>query len=160
MRSAIVALGLLLAGGSAAATELPDLTWMAGSWRLDKDGVTTRETWLTPLGGTMAGVTQTNRPGRPAEVEFATISVEPTGVTFTARPRGQTATPFVMRPGGSDHVVFENPKHDFPQRVIYRRCGADLCARIEGDLLGRAKAVEWRYRRERSRSYMAGGRLD
>lgn len=156
MRSAMVALGLLVVtGGAATATELPDLAWMAGSWRLEKDGVTTRETWLSPLGGTMAGVTQTNRPGRPAEVEFATISVEPAGVTFTARLKGQAATSFVLRRGASDHVVFENPKHDFPQRVIYRRCGADLCARIEGELSGQPKALEWRYRRELPRSYMS-----
>lgn len=159
MRSAIVGLSLLLAGEASAAmtaTELPDLSWMAGSWRLERDGVVTRETWLAPLGGTMAGVTQTNRPGRPVEVEFATISVEPAGVTFTARPRGQAATPFILQPGGSDHVVFENSKHDYPQRVIYHRCGADLCARIEGDVQGRPKAIEWRYRREGPNSHIAG----
>ena len=154
MRSAMVALGLLLAGDAAAA-ELPDLAWMAGSWRLEKDGVVTRETWLAPLGGTMAGVTQTNRPGRAAEVEFATISVEPVGVTFTARLKNQAPTPFVLKPGRGDHVVFENPRHDFPQRVIYRRCGADLCARIEGVVNGDLKAMEWRYHRERARNYMS-----
>lgn len=154
MRSVMVALGLLLAG-EAAATELPDLEWMAGSWRLEKNGVVTRETWLSPLGGTMAGITQTNRPGRPADVEFATISVEPAGVTFTARLKGQPPTPFLLRPGGGDHVVFENPRHDFPQRVIYRRCGADLCARIEGEVRGEPKALEWRYHRERTRNYMS-----
>lgn len=154
MRRVMLALGLLLAGDAAAA-ELPDLSWMAGSWRLDRDGVVTRETWLSPLGGTMAGVTQTNRPGKPVEVEFATISAEPEGVTFTARPKGQTPTPFVLRPGKGDHVVFENPKHDFPQRVIYRRCGADLCARVEGEMIGGPKVLEWRYRRERTKSYMS-----
>jgi hypothetical protein len=155
MRSAIVAVGLLLAG-QASATELPDLVWMAGTWRLEKDGVVTRETWLSPLGGTMAGVTQTNRPGRPAHVEFATISAEPSGVTFTARPKGQAPTAFVLKPSDDGQVVFENPKHDFPQRVIYRRCGADLCARIEGTVRGESWTKDWRYRRELSRNYLSG----
>lgn len=146
MRGVILALGVL-AAGEAAAAELPDLSWMAGGWQLEKDGVVTRETWLAPLGGTMAGVTQTDRPGRPVEVEFATISLEPTGVTFTARVKNQAPTAFVLQPGADGEAVFENLRHDFPQRVIYRRCGPDLCARIEGTVRGELRAVEWRYRR-------------
>lgn len=147
---------LSLAAAPAAAADLPDLSWMAGSWRLDKPGVTTRETWLAPMGGTMAGVTQTNWPDRPASVEFATITAESTGVVFTARVKGQTPTAFTLKSRERDQVVFENPRHDFPQRVIYRRCGADLCARIEGMVRGELKSTDWRYHRDRSRNYISG----
>ena len=34
---------------------------------------------------------------------------------------------------------------EFPKRVIYRRCGADLCARIEGKAGGKTKGIDWRY---------------
>jgi hypothetical protein len=151
MRGAIVMVGLFLAT-EACATEpagLESLAWMAGAWTMEKDGVTTRETWLSPMGGTMAGVTQTNRPGRAADVEFATISNEPAGVTFTARVKGQPPTPFVLKPSADGEAVFENLKHDFPQRVIYRRCESDMCARIEGVVRSQPRALEWRYRRER-----------
>lgn len=151
MRRVMVALGLMLAGEAEAAEPagLSSLAWMAGAWRMEKGEVITRETWLAPLGGTMAGVTQTNRPGRAAEVEFVTISVEPAGVTFVARVKNQAPTPFTLKPGPADEAVFENLQHDFPQRVIYRRCEADLCARIEGTVRGEARSLEWRYRRER-----------
>jgi hypothetical protein len=33
--------------------------------------------------------------------------------------------------------------------VIYRRCGADLCARIEGTLDGKLQGRDWRYARLR-----------
>jgi hypothetical protein len=120
---------------------------MAGSWIEEKDGVTTREVWLAPMGGAMAGATQTNRPGRRPTVEHAKITAEPGGLTYTALVGGQPPTPFLLRPGPEGEATFENSAHDFPQRVIYRRCGDDLCARIEGTIGGKLHGQDWRYRR-------------
>jgi hypothetical protein len=53
----------------------------------------------------------------------------------------------VLKPGKPGQAVFENLAHDFPQRVIYRRCDADLCARIEGTVGGQVQGIDWRYRR-------------
>ena len=141
---AMVAAAALLADGAA---DVGKLAWMAGTWIQEKDGTTTRETWLAPLGGVMGGVGQTNRPGRKPFVEHMTISAEPAGVTFTPNFPGQPPVAFVLKPGGDGEAVFENPAHDFPQRVIYRPCGADLCARIEGVAGGAPKFQEWRYTR-------------
>jgi Domain of unknown function (DUF6265) len=148
MRAALISLALVMAGSAQAApADVDRLSWMAGAWMREADGVVTRETWLAPLGGVMAGVSQANRPGRKAQVEFGTITDEPGGVTFTARVEGQAPTPFVLKPGGPDEAVFENLTHDFPQRVIYRRCGEDLCAAIEGTLGGKLETQTWRYHR-------------
>ncbi len=44
--------------------------------------------------------------------------------------------------------MFENPAHDFPQRVIYRRLGADaVTGRIEGQIGGQARSVDFPYKR-------------
>jgi hypothetical protein len=146
-----LALLVLLWGSPAAADPADDvakLAWLAGSWISEADGVVTRETWLAPLGGAMVGANQANRPGRRPFVEHMTITAEPVGATFTAFIQGQPPTAFVLRPGGADgEAVFENPTHDFPQRVIYRRCDADLCARIDGTVGGKARTQEWRFRR-------------
>jgi hypothetical protein len=136
-------LGLLAAAVIAA----PDFSWMVGTWSETKDGTTTREMWMPPLDGAMSGVTQTNAGGKLVSVEVASITSEPAGVTFTARPQGQPPTAFVLKPGKAGEAVFENLAHDFPQRVIYRRCGPDLCARIEGTMNGKAQGMDWRYRR-------------
>ena len=147
-RTAIAAAALLLAATPAAAGPAgADLAWMAGSWIQEEDGVTTRETWLAPLGGAMAGVGQTTRPDGKTSFEFMSITTEAAGPTFTARIEGQTPTPFVLKPGPAGVAVFENLDHDFPQRVIYRQCGQDLCGRIEGVVDGEAQAIDWRYRR-------------
>jgi hypothetical protein len=145
-RSIIVTIALLaFSPVQAAPADVDRLGWIAGDWILEEDGTVTRETWLPPLGGAMAGVTQTNRPGQPPTIEFATITDEPAGVTFTARVSGEPPTAFVLRSDSDIEAVFENQEHDFPQRVIYRRCEEDLCARIEGVVDGTLKNQEWRY---------------
>ncbi|MDP3868470.1 DUF6265 family protein [Phenylobacterium sp.] len=133
----------ILAGAVIAAPV--DLAWMSGSWTHEKDGVVTRETWLAPLGGAMSGAGQTNRPGRPARSEFMTITVGPAGLTFTAYVDGQPPTPFVAIASDPGSAVFENRAHDFPQRVMYRRCGENLCAGIEGVVAGKPRAEHWTY---------------
>ncbi|MDP2011744.1 MAG: DUF6265 family protein [Phenylobacterium sp.] len=133
----------ILAGAVIAAPV--DLAWMSGSWTHEKDGVVTRETWLAPLGGAMSGAGQTNRPGRPARSEFMTITVGPQGLTFTAYVDGQPPTPFVAIASDPGSAVFENRAHDFPQRVMYRRCGENLCAGIEGVVAGKPRAEHWTY---------------
>jgi hypothetical protein len=130
-----------------AAAEVAGLDWMAGTWVQEKAGGAVREMWLAPRDGAMAGVTLTTRPGKPPVVEYAKITVEPAGATFTALVGTQPPTPFVLPPGKAGEAVFENKAHDFPQRVFYRRCGADLCAGIEGTLNGKLEREEWRYRR-------------
>jgi hypothetical protein len=43
-------------------------------------------------------------------------------------------------------ITFSNPAHDFPQRIIYRRAGADsLHARIEGTRNGQPRGVDYAY---------------
>jgi len=143
---------LLLCAAPAAASvpvAVADLSWMSGDWMQEAEGKTVRETWMPPYQGSMAGVGQTHRPGKPARTEFMTITTLPGGVTFTAYVGGQPPTPFVLKPGRPGEAVFENLAHDFPQRVIYRQCDADLCARIEGRVDGELKGTDWRYRRTR-----------
>lgn len=155
MKALIIALAIGSAvtgspGLAAAATTatVADLGWMAGTWVQERNGVTTREVWLSPMGGAMAGLTQTNRAGRPVQIEYASITTSDKGPVFTAIVGGQGPTAFILKPGSTDTLVFENPQHDFPQRVIYRRCEADLCARIEGAMDGKPASMDWRYRRQ------------
>lgn len=142
---ALAAAATVLASGA----DVASLGWLAGTWTQAKDGRTVREMWLPPQEGAMAGVTLTTRPGNPAVAEFAKITLEPAGVTYTAIVGRQPPTPFVLKSAGPGEVVFENLEHDFPQRVFYRRCGRDLCAGIEGMVKGRREREEWRYTRVR-----------
>jgi hypothetical protein len=152
MRSLPIVLSVLALADVAQAAPAGDvqaLSWLAGSWVQRGENLTVREIWTVPQDGAMAGASQTNRTGKKPFVEFMTITAEPAGATFTARIEGQPPTPFVLKPGPPDEATFENLAHDFPQRVIYRRCGQDLCARIEGTVNGKPQRQDWRYTRER-----------
>ncbi len=47
-------------------------------------------------------------------------------------------TDFLMLEANSDSVVFENPKHNFPKRIVYRRIGTDS---LELSVIGTAHEV-------------------
>ena len=52
--------------------------------------------------------------------------------TYHAQPGGRAPTAFKRSDGGAQWVRFENPAHDFPQRIEYRRDGDLLNAVISG----------------------------
>jgi hypothetical protein len=51
--------------------------------------------------------------------------------------------------GVSRTLVFENPEHDFPQEVGYRRSGDALLAWIRGTQEGKDRRIEFPYVRAR-----------
>jgi len=144
----MLAAALAAAAVAGGAQDVGKLAWMAGAWSETRNGVVTRETWLAPLGGAMSGATQTNRPGKPVVHEFETITTGADGaVAYTPIIRGVEPTPFALLRGRDGEAVFERASDEFPKRVIYRKCGADLCARIEGVVAGKLQGKDWRYSR-------------
>jgi hypothetical protein len=122
------------------------LAWMAGAWVGRAGGVETEEHWLPPKGGNMLGLNRSIRAGRPAGFEFLRIAATTNGVSYFASPQGRPPTEFPLKEAGERSVIFENSKHDFPQRIIYRlEDGRVLHARIEGTLNGSPRSQEWRW---------------
>ena len=45
--------------------------------------------------------------------------------------------------------IFENKEHDFPQRIVYENQGKkEMLASIEGELNGKSRKSEFRYKRQ------------
>lgn len=144
MKLLLAALAAFQAAAAPAPAE-PDLDWLAGYWLSCEDGVEVSETWSNRRGGIMLGGSITI--GDDAfGWEQARIEAEEEGLTFHAQPRNQPVAAFRLVRSGPAEAVFENPAHDFPQRVIYRRDGDRLIGRIEGMSGGREQAMEWHYR--------------
>lgn len=142
MRQAVAIAAALLAIGSKA--EAQDLSWMAGYWLSCSADQEVSETWSDPRADVMLGTTFTLRGGQPSW-EYARIGRSGEGFSFFAQPTGQAAAEFRATEMSARHVVFENPTHDFPQRVIYRRTGDRLTGKIEGTINGAAQSAEWHY---------------
>ena len=138
----------VLAAGQAATTT--DLAFMTGCWRLEANGRTIEEHWLAPSGGSLMGVSRTVAAGKTVEYEFLQIRDLPAGLTYIAKPSGQPEASFTLLSKTADEVVFENPTHDFPQRIRYRRAGPDaLHARIEGQMKGQQRGMDFSFTRAR-----------
>jgi hypothetical protein len=133
---------------SATATDISELAWMAGNWIGTQDGLEMEEYWQAPKGNTMLGLHRDVAGGRTVSFEFLRIEATTDGITYWASPRGRPATPFSLTELKGERVVFENAKHDFPQRIIYwiSDDGA-LHAKIQGMLKGKPASEEWTWRR-------------
>jgi hypothetical protein len=126
------------------------LVWLAGNWRMERNGRLIDEQWMTPAGGVMLGMTRTVAKGRLVEYEFVQIREGPGGDLFyIAQPSGQKETSFQIKSLSDTAVVFENQLHDFPQRVSYSLLAdGSLLAAIEGQGPdGQLKRVEFPYQR-------------
>ena len=139
---------LALAAPAALAGEIERLGWMAGSWASDSAGVRIEEHWAAPLGGMMIGMHREISNGRASAFEFFRIVESDSGIVYLASPGGRPATPFPLKSLGERSVVFENPAHDFPARLIYwlDETGS-LQARAEGTIRGQASSEAWRWSR-------------
>lgn len=150
MRSRVpgIALLVLAFSGSAAlaAPDLKSLAWMAGTWTGVADGVEMEEVWIAPKAQSMLGLHPDAATSRTVSFEFLRIEATADAITYWASPNGRPATPFKLVEGGQKRVVFENPEHDFPRRILYWK-GDDgsLHARIEGTRAGKSASEEWRW---------------
>lgn len=93
----------------------------------------------------MLGLSRTVKGGKTVAHEFMQIrETAPGKLAYIAMPSGQATTTFALVQASANHAVFEDPAHDFPQRVIYRRDGDTILnARIEGTLNGKAKGIDF-----------------
>lgn len=97
----------------------------------------------------MLGVGRTVKNGKTVEFEFMHIRNNTDGkLVYIALPSGQRETTFTLSALADGAVTFENPQHDFPQRVIYRRLPGDrLAARIEGARGGKERGIDFPMKR-------------
>lgn len=127
--------------------------FLTGAWTQTKDGVTTEEHWVGPIGGVMAGVTITHsdKVGFQTQTEFMSIIESGGTLVFIARPGPEAPTEFRLKESDNGIATFENPEHDFPQRITYEIAGEnldELKARIEGTADGQPGSMEWTYKRK------------
>ncbi|PIM54499.1 hypothetical protein CS062_03700 [Roseateles chitinivorans] len=147
LATAIALLSVALAPAAVRAedAQLERLSWLAGCWAAEKGEAGSVEHWLPLAGGTMLGIGRTVRNGRTVEHEFMQIRLDAEGrPVFIAQPSRQKEATFVATSIGERAVTFENPAHDFPQRVIYRAVGdSGLAARIEGTRNGASRGIDF-----------------
>jgi uncharacterized protein DUF6265 len=144
----VAAAAVWLARDSDPDARVAQVAWMAGCWELTSGTRVVEEQWTRPRGGLMLGVGRTLRGDSLIEYEQVRLFERDGHLVYAAAPSGQTPAEFVSTVLSDSAVTFENLAHDFPQRVIYRRDGADsLLARVEGTTNGKVRGVDFPYAR-------------
>lgn len=136
---------MLLSLVSTAHGDLSALQWLAGCWTQDGRDAGSVEQWTAPAGGTMLGMNRIVSGGRTVAFEYMRIEVDEDNlIEFIALPSGQETARFKMVSMKEHEIVFENPEHDFPTRIIYKHLSDDsLLGRIEGIDRGTPRTVEF-----------------
>ncbi len=123
---------------------LNDLHWLSGCWDNGDTLYRYEEQWMKPAGTSLLGMSRTVANGKTVAHEFLQIRQEKNGnIFYVANPSGQEQEFFKLGKFEPGELVFENPEHDFPQRIIYRLKGDSLIARIEGTSKGKQRSSDF-----------------
>ena len=140
--------GVVLAAQVALPVRIDRVAWLQGCWLLRDGDRTIEEQWLSPRADSMLGVGRTTRADRLIEYEMVLIRASGRQLAYEAHPSTEEPALFMSASIGERSIVFENLKHDFPQRIGYERTSADrLLAWTEGTQDGQMKRIEYPYSR-------------
>ena len=151
LRSApLVFLALLVTSPAVAqgASRISSVSWLTGCLEMRRGNRVVEEQRMPERAGTMVGMGRSVGARGLDDYELTVIQEDGGRLLYVAHPRRQPVATFVASIASADSVVFENPEHDFPQRVGYRRIGADsVLAWIDGTSNGKKQRMEFPYRR-------------
>jgi hypothetical protein len=138
-----------VSGFSRTVTGIQRAAWLQGCWESTNPTRSVEESWTTAKGGSMIGVGRTMRDGKMTAYEMVVLREHGDRLAYEAHPSGQASATFLSTRISASELVFENPAHDFPQEVGYRREGESLLAWIRGTQNGKDRRIEFAYTRAR-----------
>jgi hypothetical protein len=124
---------------------LDSLVWLVGTWQRQASHGTLYEKWTKVSDRTYEGDGFLVQNGDTTVTEYLRLEQFGEEVYYTARvPHNTYPVPFKLVLVEGKRCVFENPDHDFPQRIVYTRLPDErLQARIEGLQNGKQRATDF-----------------
>ena len=122
-------------------SEIKQLSWLVGKWEMDTHPGLTTETWSILNDSVFSGTSLTVGSGKDT-IFFETITIEQRGKEVFYFPvikeqHNGKPTLFKLTNAMDNRVVFENPGHDFPQKILYQLKGDSLIGEISGNVEGK-----------------------
>jgi hypothetical protein len=127
----VVLAAMLVHGALAGAnpcTSLEPARWLVGSWLAPGESRVVHETWRASSEATFEGesMSRSRTDDRLLESESLRLVAMAGEVFYVAKvSHNQFPVAFRLVTCDADRLVFENPAHDFPRRIEYRRTAAD-----------------------------------
>ena len=123
-----------------AITGIGQATWLVGAWKSAQPEGIAYEIWSKENDTCLAGKSFLVRG--PDTIPMETMKLKQTGKDLLYIPtvngqNGGQPVSFTLTSGASEEMVFENPTHDFPQKITYKHVTPDsLFAAISGKMGG------------------------
>jgi hypothetical protein len=110
-----------LAAAPAPAPNLKDMAWIAGTWSGDAWGGRFVAYYSTPEGGKVLSHSRLQKDGKEAFYEFEVFDMGGDQIRLQPFPGGKRAHGFLLKEldAAARRAVFENPKKDYPTRIVY-----------------------------------------
>lgn len=147
---ALIVLMLPAIAGDSPKPDLSQVEWLLGTWQRQQKNGLLYEHWVRSDSTCFSGLAFTLKGKKDTLVtERMKILQTDTALFFVAVvAHNDSAVYFKLTSNDSGRLVFENSKHDFPTRVIYRAAPPDsMHARIEGMIQGQEKGIDFQFSR-------------
>lgn len=115
-----------------------DIAWLSGDWVGKRStGSSIEERWSPPLGGAMLAISRSvNTSGKMFAFEYLRIVEREGGLVYVAQPGGKTAVEYVLTELSESRAVFDNPRHDYPKRIVYELSAEGKLSATIGYMVG------------------------
>lgn len=132
---------------------LKTFAFALGSWEMQTPKGKIVEQWSQNPDKTLSGKSyRINAKGDSLRTESLQIKKIGKEIFYCSTVTGQNGgkeTCFKLISTKDEIYVFENKTHDFPQRIVYQNQGKnDMLAWIEGELNGKSRKSEFKYKRQ------------
>jgi len=148
--------GVRIAQGQATAKKelsIKNAEWLIGLWENKRAKGSTFEQWSKASESELKGKSFMIKEKDTIVFENVRLVMQKDGVFYIPMVKDQNngkEVPFRSTSLSSNEMIFENPEHDFPQKITYVRITQDsLVAEISGTMNGKAKSQRFPMRRVR-----------
>lgn len=140
-------LGLLSCKNEALDQKLNPAKWILGRWEQQTDKGLLSETWEQKNDSLFVGRCYFINESDTLHNETILLEQRGDSITYSALILGENnnkAVPFTLTTADTNSLVFENPTHDYPQKIAYQKQGKNgLVVTISGKFQGKNKVNKY-----------------
>ena len=124
---------------------IADMEWLADAWVGTRGTSSIEERWSPPRGGAMLGTSRTVKGDKMTGFEYLRVVEREGGLVYVAQPGGRPPTEFALTKLDKTRAEFVNPRHDYPQRIVYELSDEGTVSASTGFAKGgRPRSIEFK----------------
>ena len=133
--------------------QLKKAAWLIGTWKHQSSRGSSTETWHKLNDSTYAAKSYILRGTDTVSAESIRMEQRGGNLYYIPTVKNQNqgkSVSFKLTTSSNGQLVFENPEHDFPQKISYTPIKSDsLLAEISGSYKGKERAIKFPMKKEK-----------